>query len=73
MKNKRKIPVWVLITTLMIACACISATVTTYVAKIAVQQAVCETITGIKTETGQYPDWFTEWLNRVYIKEHTEE
>ena len=62
-----------LIKKIIIACACISATATTYVAKIAVKQAVCETITGIKTETGQYPDWFTEWLNRVYNKKHTEE
>lgn len=73
MRNKAKIPVWVVIMTLMIACACISSAVTTYISKIAVQQAIYETITGVKTETGQYPDWFTEWLNRVYIKEHMEE
>lgn len=69
MRKKIKIPVWIVTVAFMIACVCVSAAVTIYVAKSTVYQAVYETMTVIKTETGQYPDWFTEWMNRVYIKE----
>ncbi len=73
MKNKVKLPVLIVMLALGILCVYGSATVTTYVTKTAIQQAVFETISDFKTETGQYPNWFVEWLNTIYIQEHTKE
>lgn len=73
MKNKVKLPVWIVVTLIMTACMLISAAVMMYVAKYTIEQTLYSIITESETQTGRYPDWFTEWQNTVYFKEQMEE
>lgn len=73
MRNKVKLPVWIVVTLIMTACMLISAAVMMYVAEYTIEQTLYSIIKESATQTGKYPDWFTEWQNTVYLKEQMEE
>lgn len=73
MRNKVKLPVWIVVTLIMTACMLISSAVTIYVVKNAIEQTLYSIIKESATQTGKYPDWFIEWQNTVYFKSHLEE
>lgn len=65
--RKVKIPVWIIITLIMMATVALSAAITDYVAENAIRRTLYEVTTDGGSSTGQYPDWFIEWQNTVYL------
>lgn len=73
MKNKTKLPVWCVMMLIMIACMMISSAITVYVTNITIEHTLYALTRESETMTGKYPDWFIEWQNTVYLREHIEE
>ncbi len=73
MKKRIKLPVWVIVVVIIVVSMAASAVITGITVDRSIKYTLNNVITESYNNTGHYPDWFVEWVNTVYLQQHSEE